>query len=239
LIELMIVVCIMAVLTVLIIREYQKHIVDAYDKRVRFDLQELAKTIAIYNLRESQPFSDTTFRPPFIGNYLSSAPTDPWGRGYRHNFELGVLYSLGSNGTDDTATPSLGTASGPDDIVFQYLPAEFFIRKAEIVDANHNQRLDFGDRLRIIFSRTARLDKVQSFDFITRDPERALGNLMVLPHGNAGLALEFMFAPPVDPRIDVGRTHLGIRPLLDTVVDYSNPPKSLDPDVWVPIQWAK
>lgn len=247
LVEMLVVVCIAALLTIAAVRLYQDHIIEALDKRTRYDLQELAKTIQLYNSRESEPFSETTFRPPFVGNYLSSAPSDPWGHPYRHNFDLGIVYSVGPDGLDLIASPGMiSSLTPPDEIVFQYLPAEFFIRKAELIDANHNQRLDFGDRLRVTFSRTANLEQLQLLSFVTRDPENALGSAVVPPGQKRGLSAEIVFTPPVGPSITIGQTRLAARRFervanfpSEAITDFSEPPKQLDAEVWVPIQWAK
>ncbi|NLI76686.1 MAG: hypothetical protein GX442_09620 [Candidatus Riflebacteria bacterium] len=230
---------ILGVVLVFAIHEYEDHIVSAKVTRCRSDLEDLAKAIRWYNIREEKPFAIGTFTAeylgPFIGTYLEVAPPkDPWGQPYRHNPDLGVVYSCGPNLIDETAD----VRAGADDLVFHYLPADFTITKAEFVDATRNNQVDFGDEVEITFSRPARMNGVSLFDFVTMFPENAFGSAKVVAPAK-GSSLKIVFNPPLPPKIRLGETK--VKPFYDimSVVDCGSPARRLSGVEGVVIQRRK
>lgn len=229
LIELMVALIIIATLILIAIREYAEYVQRAKITKAQMDLEELGKSVRMYNTREDQPFRIATFTirdlGMFVGTYLEKEPpNDPWGRPYRHNADLGIVYSIGPDGLDSQRIGSPATMT--DDIIVRYIPAEFFITKAEYVDANRNNLVDFGDRLDISFSRPAQMANVTVFDFLTKNPDRALGSAIVSSPAQ-GKLLSFLFAPPVPPRIRVGETTIVPREFIESVTDCSPQPQPL------------
>jgi len=225
----MVAIIIIATLVLIALREYAEYIEQAKVTKVQMDLEELAKSIRMYNTREDQPFTVSTFTSidlgRFIGTYLEKEPPfDPWGNPYRHSSDLGVVYSLGPDGKDAQRPGSIATIS--DDIIVRYIPAGFFISKAEYVDANRNNLIDFGDRLDLHFSRPALMNNVTVFDFITKKPERALGSAIIGSPAQ-GRILSFVFASPVAPSLRVGETTIAPREFIETIVDCSRQPQPL------------
>lgn len=229
LIELMVALIIIATLIIISIREYADYVQRAKFTKAQMDLEELAKAIRMYNTREDQPFRVATFTVfelgSFIGRYLEKEPPfDPWGSPYRHNADMGAVYSIGPDGVDSLQTGTVATQS--DDILVRYIPSDFFIMKAEYVDANRNNRIDFGDRLDIYFSRPAQMSNVSVFDFITKNPERALGSA-IISSPPRGSVLSFLFAAPIPPSIRIGETTIMPRDFIESILDCSNQPQPL------------
>lgn len=229
LIEMMVAVIIIATLVLIAVREYGEYVLRAKITKAQVDLEELAKAVRMYNMKEEQPFRVATFTilelGSFIGTYLEKEPPfDPWGTPYCHDAEMGIIYSIGPDGLDSQrrVIPNFP----PDDIIVRYMPEEFFITKVEYVDANRNIRIDFGDRIDIFFSRPAKMTNVSVFDFITNNPERALGSAIVSspPRGNV---LSFLFAAPVPPSINIGETTIKPRDFIDSILDCSPQPQPL------------
>lgn len=229
LIEMMVAVIIVSTLLLIAVREYGDYILRAKITKAQVDLEELAKAIRMYNTKEDHPFNIATFTinelGTFIGSYLEKEPPfDPWGTPYRHNAEMGIVYSVGPDGLDSQRHTMPNFPS--DDIVVRYIPEEFFITKVEYVDANRNIRIDFGDRIDIFFSRPAKMTNVSVFDFITNNPERALGSAIV-SSSQKGNILSFLFAAPVPPSITIGETTIRPRDFIDSIVDCSPQPQPL------------
>lgn len=227
LIELMVVLIIISTLVLIGIREYAEYVERAKITKVQMDLEELAKSIRIHNTREDQPFNISTFTitelGKFVGTYLEKEPPfDPWGNPYRHSVNLGMVYSVGPDGKDSQRPGSVATIS--DDIIVRYIPAEFFITRAEYVDANRNNLIDFGDRLDLFFSRPAQMNNVTVFDFVTKKPERALGSAIIGSPAQ-GSVLSFVFASPVRPSLRVGETTIAPREFIESIIDCSRQPQ--------------
>lgn len=232
LIEVMVVLVIISVLMGYAINEYSGSVNEARVTRARADLEEFAKSIRLYNIKESRPFEIGTFSVEhlgtFIGNYLEKAPPlDPWERHYRHRPELGVVYSIGLDGIDGYVDSIPG---GADDVVARYLPREFFITRVEYVDTNRNNRIDFGDYTEIHLSRKGRFADVNVLDFVTENPPDAFGTAQVEPSED-GRSIRIVFAPPIPSSIIPGETILKARVPeegnLGAITDYSNPPENL------------
>jgi general secretion pathway protein G len=227
LIELMVTLIILSVIIVFAIQEYEQHIVAAKAARARNDLEDLAKAVRLYNIREEKPFEIGTFTAQylgtFVGTYLETAPPlDPWGKPYLHAPELGVIYSCGPNLVDETTN----FAGKSDDLVYHYLPADFYVTRAEYVDANRNGQIDMGDEVEISFSRPARMEGVSLFDFRTVNPENAFGSAKVVAPAK-GRSLKIFFGPPLPPRIKIGETKIQVFYDIQSVVDFSSPPMPL------------
>lgn len=218
----MVVLVIMGLLMTFALDQYTKDVEFTKRTRARMDLEELAKSVRLYNIREEKTFSVATFTQQalatFVGTYLESTPPmDPWGHPYKHKSELGILYSLGPDGDDGFDDP---TATMSDDVVMRYLPEGFYMTKAEYVDLNRNNQIDFGDAIEVFFSRPGRFRSVSQFNFETQEPSKALGDAMVSA-ASSGLSLQIVFSPPNLPKIEIGKTKLLIRPFQEGIRDCS------------------
>lgn len=227
LIEMMVVLLIMGLLLVFAIEEYMKHIEQARHTKAKADLEMLAKSVRLFMLKEEKPFEVATFTKLYLGNFIGTyletdPPKDPWERPYFHRPELGILYSFGADGIDGYAGNRIST----DDVVFHYLPSGFYITKAEYIDNNRNNQIDFGDLLEFTLSRPGRMANPIIFDFVSSYPAQAFGSARVLA-ASQGQTLQIELAPPVPPRIEIGKTMVGPREFIDSIVDFSRPPERL------------
>ncbi len=227
LIELLIVLLIMSSLLIFAIEEYRRYILTTRITRARTDIDELAKAIRLFNIKEPRSFSATVFSPQALGNFIGTylekePPRDPWGVYYMHSPELGIVYSTGPDGKPQVTT----VATESDDVVMSYLPQSFFITRAEYVDVNMNNIVDTSDQIELTFSRPARLTDPISVDFETTDPEKALGTALVRP-GDSPFKAKIEFAPPIAPRVVLGRTHLFPREFIESITDFSPTPQPL------------
>lgn len=227
LIELMVVLLIMATLLIFAVEEYKRYIEEARITRARADIEELVKSVRLYNIRESKNFDLNIFSPQslgnFVGTYLEKEPSrDPWGNFYLHSAEMGVVYSCGPDGKPQTTK----VATFTDDVVMAYLPSGFFMTRAEYVDANLNNIIDFGDYIDVRFSRPAKLVSPMVVDFLTRDPEKALGSA-IIEAGDNVFSAKIVFAPPFLAEIRPGETRLLPRDFMTSIVDMSPEPQGL------------
>lgn len=239
LIELMVVLLIIGLLMVFAIDEYLKHIERARETKARADLEALSKAVRMYTLKEERPFEVATFSKlylgNFIGNYLEKdPPNDPWDRPYYNRPELGILYSWGSDGIDGYAPNRIST----DDVIFHYLPTGFYLTRAEYIDNNRNNRIDFGDLLELSLSRPGKLISPIVFDFVSSYPAQAFGSAKVIA-ASQGQTLQIEFAAPVLPTFEVGKTLVSPREFIDSIVDFSRPPIRLASSPAVVIQRRK
>ncbi len=230
LIELMVVLLVMSAILIFAIEEYRRHIEDARVARAKADLDELVKSVRLYNIREGRSFKVATFTLSelggFIGTYLEKEPPkDPWGNFYLHSPELGVIFSQGPNGKADVLSET--ATSTVDDIIVRYLPENFFITQADYVDANLNNLIDFGDYIELRFSRPAVLKDPIFNDFETESPQKAIGTALILATQDPFVArIDFM--PPEGPSMVLGETMLLPREYIDSIVDRSPVPKKLE-----------
>ena len=239
LIELMVSLLIISTLLIFAIEEYKRHIATARITRARADIDELVKAVRLYNIREGHGFTVSTFSPqllgPFIGNYLEKEPPrDPWGNFYQHAPDLGLVYSTGPDGVSQTTI----VATASDDVTMSYLPAAFFLTRAEHVDSNLNNLIDFGDYIEIRFSRPAQLHNPVVVDFETLNPEKALGSAIVKP-GDNPFSARIEFAMPVAPTLITGETRLFAREYIESIVDLSPNPQPLQRQEGVIIERKK
>lgn len=222
----MVVLLIMGLLLVFAIEEYMKHIEQARVTKAKADLEVLTRAVRLYMLKEEKTFEVATFTKRYLGNFIgtyleSDPPNDPWERPYFHRPELGVLYSFGPDGIDGYS----GRLS-TDDVVIHYLPSGFYITKAEYIDQNRNNQIDIGDLLEITLSRPGRFYSPTIFDFVASDPAQAFGSARVLA-ASQGQTLQIEFAPPVPPRMTIGKTTIAPREFIDSIMDFSRPPERL------------
>lgn len=239
LIELLVTLLIISTLLIFAVEEYRRHIATARIARARADIEELVKSVRLYNIREGKSFTVTTFAPMqlgnFIGNYLEKEPPrDPWGNHYRHVPDLGIVYSTGPDGISQSTI----VATYTDDIALSYFPAAFFITRAEHVDTNLNNLIDFGDYIDIRFSRPTQLRNPVVVDFETLNPEKALGSAQIKP-GYDAFSARIEFAPPVAPTLVTGETLLFPREYIESIVDLSPKPQPLQRQEGVIIEKKK
>lgn len=232
LIELMVVLLILGVILTIAADQYLSDANYVRLKRATVDLEEISKAIRMYQIREEKSFPVATFTPEylksFIGTYFEKEPPlDPWSRPYRNNSNLGVVYSVGPDGRDGFAEADLDSK---DDILVWYMPKGFFVTRAEYVDANHSNSLDFGDYIEISFSRPAKMKGVTLFDFMTTKPEKALGSA-IIQTGDIGQSLQIVFSPPLLPTIQIGETMIRPRAFLESIKDFSPYPIPLDSNI--------
>lgn len=230
LIELLIVLLVISTILIFAVEQYKRYVEDAKISRAMADLDELVKSVRLYNIREGKGFAVATFSiehlGSFVGTYLEKEPPkDPWGNFYQHSTALGAIYSLGPNGYPDVLAK---VASGPvDDVVVRYLPEKFFITKAEFVDANLNNLIDFGDYIDVKFSRPAIINDPVVMDFETYYPERALGSAVVSATSDEYVA-RISFVPPGLPNIELGETIIQPREFIGSIIDKSPAGKKLE-----------
>lgn len=227
LIELLVVLLIIGILTYYATEEYMRSIERAKSTRAAADIEELLKSVRLFNIRENKQFEARVFNLSelgnFVGNYLETEPPlDPWENPYRHSPEMGVVYSTGPDGIDQTTV----AASKSDDLIARYLPASFFITRAEYFDANLNNVIDLGDFIEITFSRPAVLNKPLVIDFETTNPARALGDAIVSATTDPFVA-RIDFQPPTLPTIRLGETKIYAREISETITDMSPVPQTL------------
>jgi general secretion pathway protein G len=227
LIELLVSLLIISTLLIFAIEEYRRHIETAKIGRARADIDELVKAVRLYNIRENSNFKIETFSQTllgnFVGNYLEKEPPrDPWGNFYRHDPNLGIVYSSGPDGEAQATT----VATWSDDVVMSYLPTAFFITRAEHVDNNMNNQIDFGDYIDVRLSRPAQLVNPVVVDFETVNPTKALGSAKITA-GNTPFNLKIEFTPPDMPTLVPGETRLFPREYIESIVDLSPKPQSL------------
>ncbi|PKL45880.1 MAG: hypothetical protein CVV41_02420 [Candidatus Riflebacteria bacterium HGW-Riflebacteria-1] len=239
LIELLVSLLIISTLLIFAVEEYKRHIETARISRARADIEELVKSVRLYNIREGKSFTVTTFAPMqlgnFIGNYLEKEPPrDPWGNYYMHAPDQGIVYSKGPDGISQSTL----VATFTDDITLSYLPAAFFITRAEHVDSNLNNLIDFGDYIDVRFSRPAKFNNPVVVDFETVNPEKALGSALVKP-GYDAFSARIEFTAPVPPTLITGETRLFPREYIESIVDLSPKPQPLQRQEGVIIEKKK
>lgn len=227
LIELLISLLIISTLLIFAVEEYRRHIINTKITRARADIEELAKAIRLYNIKEPQNFAVTTFSPEALGNFVGTylekePPRDPWGVYYLHSPEQGLVFSTGPDGKPQTTT----VASVSDDIVLSYIPRGFFITRAEYVDTNMNNIVDFSDCIDLTFSRPAKLKDPMAVDFETANPVRALGTALIKA-GESTFRAKIEFVPPIASKVVPGQTKLFPREFIESITDFSPVPQRL------------
>lgn len=227
----MVVLVIISVLLIFAMNAYKRYITDAKISRAKADLNELAQSIRLYNIREDKPFEIATFSTKdlgiFVGTYLEKdPPRDPWGNYYLHDYRKGMLYSKGPNKVDDVKQIASGSMNEFDDVVMRYLPEKLFITRAEYVDANLDNQINFGDYIQLRFSKPAKIEDASVFDFNTKFPDKALGSAVVKPM-NDPLYARIIFSPPTLPTLRLGETTISPREFIESITDYSEVPKRL------------
>jgi general secretion pathway protein G len=239
LIELLVSLLIISTLMIFSIKEYLRHIETARIGRARADIEELIKSVRLYNIRENRNFGIGTFSPQllgtFVGNYLEKEPPrDPWGNYYRHDADTGVVFSTGPDGISQSTI----VATWTDDIVMSYMPATLFMTRAEHVDTNFNDLLDFGDYIDVRLSRPMQLRNPVVVDFETVGPAKALGSAKIKA-GDSPFNLKIEFAPPDGPTLVPGETRLFPREYIESIVDLSPKPQPLQRQEGVVIEKKK
>ncbi len=150
----------------------------------------------------------------------SKALIDPWGNYYQHSPEMGIVYSMGPNGESEITT-FVKPDKKFDDIVVYYLPQNLFITKAEYVDANLNNQIDFNDYIELTFSRPAIVDKAIGQDFETANPEKALGTVSITSDEKDPMKARITLIPPIVSHFSIGETTILPRTLINSIYDYS------------------
>ncbi len=222
LVELLLVLLILGLILIFAINEYLKAIETARVGKAKADIDELIKAVRLHNIKENEPFKVEVFSPnklgSFVGNYLEKdAPLDPWGNYYRHAPNLGVVYSCGPNKKSEVE--SFITES--DDIVVHYLPKDLFITKAEYVDANQNNQIDFNDYIELTFSKPAIVKDALGQDFETANPEKALGTVSIVADQKNPMKARITLIPPIGSHIVLGETTILPREYIESIYDYS------------------
>ena len=222
LVELLVVLLILGLILIFAINEYLKAIDTARTGKALADMDELIKAIRLHNIKENDRFKVEVFSPnqlgSFVGNYLEKdAPLDPWGNYYRHSPNLGIVYSCGPNKKSEVDT----LIADSDDIVVYYYPKELFITKAEYVDANQNNQIDFNDFIELTFSRPAIIDEAIGLDFDTANPVKALGTVSIKGDEKNNLKARITLIPPIATHFVIGETTILPREYIESIYDYS------------------
>lgn len=222
LVELLLVLLILGLILFFAIEEYLKAIDTARIGKAKADIEELIKAVRLHNIKENNRFLVEVFSPnklgSFVGNYLEKdAPLDPWGNYYRHSPNLGIVYSCGPNKKSEVDTK----IAESDDIVINYYPKELFITKAEYVDLNQNNQIDFNDYIELTFSRPAIIDDAIGLDFDTANPEKALGTVSIKADEKNPLKARITLIPPIASHFIIGETTILPREYIESIYDYS------------------
>ena len=222
LVELLLVLLILGLILFFAIEEYLKAIDTARIGKAKADIEELIKAVRLHNIKENNRFLVEVFSPnklgSFVGNYLEKdAPLDPWGNYYRHSPNLGIVYSCGPNKKSEVDTK----IAESDDIVINYYPKELFITKAEYVDLNQNNQIDFNDYIELTFSRPAIIDEAIGLDFDTANPEKALGTVSIKADEKNPLKDRITLIPPIASHFIIGETTILPREYIESIYDYS------------------
>lgn len=222
LVELLLVLLILGLILFFAIEEYLKAIDTARIGKAKADIEELIKAVRLHNIKENNRFLVEVFSPnklgSFVGNYLEKdAPLDPWGNYYRHSPNLGIVYSCGPNKKSEVDTK----IAESDDIVINYYPKELFITKAEYVDLNQNNQIDFNDYIELTFSRPAIIDEAIGLDFDTANPEKALGTVSIKADEKNPLKARITLIPPIASHFIIGETTILPREYIESIYDYS------------------
>jgi len=135
LLELLVVVGILAALVALALPFYQDYVSQSKITAAGADLQTFKKALAMYDQLEPKMFVGSDLLP-LIGKYLQDYrllsdqenPVDPWGNDYKIDSSVGVVYSMGPNGKDDSSTDDTLKDRNPskDDIMVSWKP-DFFV----------------------------------------------------------------------------------------------------------------
>ena len=222
LVELLVVLLILGLILIFAISEYLKAIETARVGKAKADMEELVKAIRLHNIKENNRFVVEVFSPnklgSFVGNYLEKdAPLDPWGNYYRHSPNLGIVYSCGPNKKSEVDT----LVAESDDIVVYYYPKDLFITKAEYVDLNQNNLIDFNDYIELTFSRPAIVEDAIGLDFDTANPVKALGTVSIKGDEKNPLKARITLIPPIVSNFVIGETTILPREFIESIYDYS------------------
>ena len=159
-------------------------------------------------------------------NLDNKSMVDPWGNYYRHSPNLGIVYSLGPNMKDETVERN-PESDKFDDIVIHYLPKVLFIIKAEYVDANRNNVIDFNDYIELTFSKPAIIDNAIGQDFETANPTKAFGTVSIKSDEKNPQKARITLIPPIVSNIKIGETTILPREYIESIYDYSPEPNKL------------
>ncbi len=143
LVELLVVITILAILAGSAIPFIQGYINDSRISKVKTDLDEIARAIAVYETREGEYFASDVSQ--LAGRYLNKTSIDPWGNIYAVATDTGYCYSAGPDKLFKTI----------DDVRTAYLPPLALV-SVQWVDRNQNGILDnvaIADDIYFNFSR--------------------------------------------------------------------------------------
>lgn len=140
LIELLIIITIIAILVGVALPYYQDYIKQAKLAKAQHELDIIKEALIKHDTMEELPFQHNELRY-LIGNYLQDLPRDPWGRDYKIDWVMGMVWSDGPDFTDDY-----------DDIKVEYKPA-LTLQKATWIDYDNNNCISKYDKLKLDFSR--------------------------------------------------------------------------------------
>lgn len=143
LIELLVVITIIAILVGVALPYVQNYIHESRLSKAKSDLDEIAKALMIYEVREGVYKASTL--GPIIGRYLNNSPIDPWGAPYLVATASGIVFSAGPDRIPHSY----------DDITANYLPL-LALASVKWVDANNSGAVDSQNRsdyLMLQFSR--------------------------------------------------------------------------------------
>ena len=162
-----------------------------------------------------------------LGGYKldNKSLVDPWGNYYRHSPNLGIVYSLGPTGENEILENP--ESDKYDDIVVNYLPKALFILKAEYVDANRDNIVDFNDYIELTFSKPAIINNAIGQDFETANPKKAFGTVSIKGDEKNPQKARITFIPPIVTNITIGETTIVPREYIESIYDYSPTPIKL------------
>ena len=135
LLELLVVVGILAALVALALPFYQDYVNQSKITAAGADLQTFKKALAMYDQLEPKMFVGSDLLS-LIGKYIQdyrsydgqTKPVDPWGNDYIIDSVIGVIYSMGPNGIDDSTADGtlVDRLASNDDLMVSWKP-DFFV----------------------------------------------------------------------------------------------------------------
>ena len=107
-----------------------------------------------------------------------------------------------------------------DDVVVNYLPKDLFITRAEYVDHNGTNQIDFDDYIELTFSRPVVIDQAIGLDFETDNPKKAFGTVKIAACDNPFKG-RITLIPPIMSHFVIGETTILPREFIESIYDRS------------------
>ncbi len=141
LIELMIVVAILGILVAVALPQFTSMTNDAKVAKAKESAATLIKALMLYNNTQPKPAERID---QLVPSQMAKIPDDPWGNKFKLDADLGMIYSVGADGKEETT----------DDISISYLPPLMPL-SIQFVDSGEDNPgfIGDGDELVVTFTR--------------------------------------------------------------------------------------